>query len=224
MIFIKKIPWCSITEPDLAAHRVLNIVSARKWRLFMVACCYAIKRRLHYRDLHDAILTSELYADRRVRLADLRASREDVSELIERYDGNVKARGRQMDMHHVRRCCDRDVRSAAYYFVNKERIINRKRMLAILHDIIGDPDNPQCSVSSKTAFRSIKFQWVVANNHLAGSLAREAYDKRDFSNLPIIADALEEAGCDNTTLLAHLREDREHWRGCWAVDLILGRH
>jgi len=41
--------------------------------------------------------------------------------------------------------------------------------------------------------------------------------------LPILADALEEAGCDDVDVLAHLRGPGPHARGCWALDLVLGR-
>jgi hypothetical protein len=44
-----------------------------------------------------------------------------------------------------------------------------------------------------------------------------------FDRLPILADALEEAGCDEPALLAHCRSDGPHVRGCWAVDLVLGK-
>jgi hypothetical protein len=40
---------------------------------------------------------------------------------------------------------------------------------------------------------------------------------------PILADALEEAGCTNPEILEHCRTQGEHVRGCWVVDLVLGR-
>jgi hypothetical protein len=53
-------------------------------------------------------------------------------------------------------------------------------------------------------------------------LARAIYDERRWQDLPILADALEEAGCGDADLLGHFRSGKEHARGCWAVDLILG--
>ena len=44
-----------------------------------------------------------------------------------------------------------------------------------------------------------------------------------FDDLPVLADALEEAGCDNREILAHYRSGGEHVRGCWVVDLMLGK-
>jgi hypothetical protein len=57
------------------------------------------------------------------------------------------------------------------------------------------------------------------------SIARRAYDERDFAALPVLADALADAGCNNEDLLRHCRErGLAHCRGCWAVDLLLGKH
>jgi hypothetical protein len=62
------------------------------------------------------------------------------------------------------------------------------------------------------------------------ALAKAAYDERelpagtlDVARLAVLADALEEAGCDQAELLAHLRGPGPHVRGCWAVDLALGK-
>jgi hypothetical protein len=55
------------------------------------------------------------------------------------------------------------------------------------------------------------------------SIARRAYEERDFEALPVLADALEDAGCTSEGLLAHCRAGGEHVRGCWAVDLLLGK-
>jgi len=55
------------------------------------------------------------------------------------------------------------------------------------------------------------------------SLAQAIYDERAFDRLPILADALEDAGCNNQEVLSHLRSGREHCRGCWPLDLVLGK-
>ena len=54
------------------------------------------------------------------------------------------------------------------------------------------------------------------------SLARQMYDFRDFSAMPRLADALQDAGCDNADILDHCRGPGPHVRGCWVVDLVLG--
>jgi hypothetical protein len=55
------------------------------------------------------------------------------------------------------------------------------------------------------------------------SVAQSIYDDRAFNRLPILADALEEAGCHDPDILQHCRQPGEHVRGCWAIDLILGK-
>ena len=54
-------------------------------------------------------------------------------------------------------------------------------------------------------------------------LAHLIYEERDFGAMPILADALQDAGCENPELLAHCREPGAHVRGCWALDLVLGK-
>jgi hypothetical protein len=55
------------------------------------------------------------------------------------------------------------------------------------------------------------------------ALARGIYDDRAFDRLPILADALQDAGCDNDDILNHCRDAGPHARGCWVVDLVLGK-
>jgi hypothetical protein len=58
----------------------------------------------------------------------------------------------------------------------------------------------------------------------AVQLAQGMYESRDFSAMPILADALQEAGCDNDDVLNHCRDPKAtHVRGCWVVDLVLGK-
>jgi hypothetical protein len=54
-------------------------------------------------------------------------------------------------------------------------------------------------------------------------VAKAIYQSRAFQDMPILADALEDAGCDNADILAHCRRPGPHVRGCWVVDLILGK-
>jgi hypothetical protein len=54
-------------------------------------------------------------------------------------------------------------------------------------------------------------------------IAQGIYDNRAFDRLPVLADALEEAGCHDPDILGHCRQPKEHVRGCWALDLILGK-
>ncbi len=56
------------------------------------------------------------------------------------------------------------------------------------------------------------------------ALARGIYEEKAFDRMPILADALQDAGCDSDDILNHCRaEGWEHVRGCWVIDLLLGR-
>jgi hypothetical protein len=65
--------------------------------------------------------------------------------------------------------------------------------------------------------------WLTWNDGTVRSIAEGIYQERAFGRLPILADALLDAGCDNEELIQHCRTEGPHVRGCWAVDLILGK-
>ncbi len=72
-------------------------------------------------------------------------------------------------------------------------------------------------------FRPVTFdpQWRTST---AIALAKGMYDSRDFSPMPILADALQDAGCENADILNHCRDEKAtHVRGCWVVDIVLGK-
>ncbi len=80
----------------------------------------------------------------------------------------------------------------------------------LIRDIFGNP------------FRPISFDpfW---RTETAVLMARGMYESRDFSAMPILADALQDAGCDDD-ILGHCRDETQpHVRGCWLVDLVLGQ-
>ncbi len=79
---------------------------------------------------------------------------------------------------------------------------------SILRDIFGNPFRPVTFVAS----------W---RTEAAVSIARHTYDARDFTTMPILADALEDAGCDSVAILEHCRGPGPHVRGCWVVDQLL---
>ncbi len=104
---------------------------------------------------------------------------------------------------------------------------------AILRDIVGNPFRPM-SITKEV----IECHWL--GELTVSRMAKAIYDSRHFEDMPILADALEDAGCSNADILAHCRKvamDRQEWqaagepestavthvRGCWVLDLILGR-
>ncbi|MCI0703344.1 MAG: hypothetical protein L0241_19875 [Planctomycetia bacterium] len=72
-------------------------------------------------------------------------------------------------------------------------------------------------------FRPVEFD-PAWRTDTALQLARQMYESRDFSLMPILADALQDAGCDNEEVLNHCRDaNTTHVRGCWVVDLVLDK-
>jgi hypothetical protein len=86
----------------------------------------------------------------------------------------------------------------------------QQRLANLLRDIFGNPFRP---VTFSPSWRT----------DTAVSLARQMYDARDFSAMPILADALQDAGCDDDDILTHCRGPAPHVRGCWVCDLVLGK-
>ncbi|MCE9566324.1 MAG: hypothetical protein K8U57_30235 [Planctomycetes bacterium] len=81
----------------------------------------------------------------------------------------------------------------------------------LLRDIFGSP------------FRSIPFRRRWRTDTVL-AIAKQMYESRDFSAMPILADALQDAGCDNEDVLMHCRDaNGVHVRGCWVVDMVLGK-
>jgi hypothetical protein len=79
-----------------------------------------------------------------------------------------------------------------------------------LRDIVGNPFQPTI----------LDPRWRTADTL---GLARGIYEDRAFDRMPLLADALMDAGCDDEPILSHCRTGGPHVRGCWVVDLLLGK-
>ena len=92
----------------------------------------------------------------------------------------------------------------------REQNAEKEKQAFLLSDIFGNPFRP-------TPFDAT---WLTPT---VVQLAQGNYDDRAFDRLPVLADALEEAGCTDADILSHCRSEGPHVRGCWVVDLILGK-
>ena len=86
----------------------------------------------------------------------------------------------------------------------------RAAQSVVVRDIFGNPFRPI----------AVAPEWLTST---VLALATGIYADRAFDRMPILADALEEAGCENANMLLHCRQPGEHVRGCWVVDLVLGK-
>jgi hypothetical protein len=96
------------------------------------------------------------------------------------------------------------------------RVAHRRERLAqadLLREVFGNPFRPV----------AVEPAWLKWNGGAVAEMAHAVLADGRLSDLPILADALEEAGCSNADLLNHFRGPGPHVRGCWAVDLLLGK-
>ena len=109
----------------------------------------------------------------------------------------------------------RDRLNRGYADMAKDPVMkgHERAMAAVVRDIFGNLFAPVVCDSA----------WLGWRTATVTSLAQAIYDERAFDRMPILADALEDAGCTSTDVLGHCRGGGEHVRGCWVVDLVLGK-
>jgi hypothetical protein len=88
-----------------------------------------------------------------------------------------------------------------------------KRHAELFRDIFGSPFHRV----------TVDASWLNWNFGTVPAIARHIYDERRFENMSILADALEDAGCGDAAILDHCRGSGPHVRGCWVLDLLLGK-
>jgi hypothetical protein len=211
---------CKVLRPQV--YGALSPFSTRKWRLFGVAC---VRRVAH------------VFKDERTRglveavewLANGLLSQEGLERIWEQarnppnpdqggfpieadvsacaYQALVAAGGRWIDAPQA-------TRAAAWARAAVDDPDAEERVQArLLRDIFGNP------------FRSVVLDpnWLMWNAGVVVRIAQQMDEERDFTGMPVLGDALEEAGCTDPDILRHCREPGEHARGCWILDLCLGK-
>ncbi|MBI1914454.1 MAG: hypothetical protein HYS12_06905 [Planctomycetes bacterium] len=95
-----------------------------------------------------------------------------------------------------------------------ERLVRAETAVqaTLLRDVFGNPFR-------NTAADPACLAW---SDGTAVKMARAIYEGRDFGDVPLLGDALEEGGCANDEILSHCRGPGLHTRGCWVLDLLLG--
>ncbi len=224
--------WPTAVEPWGMLTFVSEGASKRKLRLFTCACCRQVLNPFIPRLVERALSAAEAYADREITVETL----DRVSDLVGAAIGPARAadvRDRTGYLSHlldaVAAACwasdEMDGASDAALATARaaadipwpatgarppEFADELANQTELLRDIFGNP------------FRSVEFhlEWFTSD---VLALARGIYADRAFDRMPILADALQDAGCDDDDILTHCREAREHARGCWVVDLLLGK-
>jgi hypothetical protein len=210
--------------------------SDRKLRLFACACCR--RAWCHYQqgtefgDIDENIVISEGFADGQVSSEQMQEARANSGALgeVSAMASIYEALGRIVDKDAFKAAMS-GADSVAEYFAmvamkglglgyrspsgREARVHAVKAESGVQASLLRDTIGP-------VHFRPVPLNpsWQTSN---VTALATAIYDDRAFDRLPILADALEDAGCDNGDVLNHCRQPGVHVRGCWVVDLVLGK-
>jgi hypothetical protein len=218
--------WLTCTDPQRMLEFLRGTVSERKLRLFACGCCY----RLH--DLWgmmdgclEAVEFANLYADGGAAREDLKLVRDDLSVIDDYYGSSEAIRFHALDcvmaipLGDVSGLANRIIEyfEKQHYWTEAEleadQEAERVLQCEILRDFFGNPFRPV----------AVEPSWLTWNGGTVPRLAQSIYDERAFDHLPALADALEGAGCTNADILGHCRQSGQHVRGCWVLDLLLGK-
>jgi hypothetical protein len=219
--------WLDSSDPARLLELVRSTIHARKLRLFAVACC----RRIYH------ILTdprSRELVDLAEQIADDGSARDRAGPIVDRArEVAYKAFGPLTGMmEELEGLMINDQAACVVVFFLIWRMENEafRNTFAVMRYTAsrfpGDGETQQqcillrCVVGNYFLPVTIDPTWLTPT---VQSLAESIYTDRAFDRLPILADALEEAGCHQPDILNHCRQPGDHVRGCWALDLVLGK-
>jgi hypothetical protein len=221
--------WLASSDLRALLGVVSQKASDRKLRLFACACC---RRYWHWLEnrARRIVEVVELHADGLAGAAEYRDVREQAAALWQEEFGTNYLDNAIYSLTRYPDSLAEMVAGVAISIAATVELEARKRGLdsagakaaasaeQVAHcDLLRDI----CHGPRRAVF--FKPRWVRWNNAKVGNIARAIYDERAFDRLPVLADALEDAGCDDADILRHCREPGEHVRGCWVVDLLLGK-
>jgi hypothetical protein len=227
--------WWSWDDPEPMLVCVKNEVSARKLRLFACACCRQVWNPFTPSLVRRVVAVAEAFADGEISAEALAEVREIVSRAtLDAYredsrrgtgylsrvlEGCMAVCSRLGSAQIVQDVCHATARAAADVPLFStggcdrapEYAAERAEQAELARDIFGNP------------FRPVELDpaWLTSD---VLALARGIYDEHAFDRMPILADALQDAGCDSDDVLIHCRDASAiHARGCWVVDLLLSK-
>jgi hypothetical protein len=216
-----EVEWLACIEPRTMLYYLGERLDQRRALLFVCAC---ERRMWDAPDCErDKVIAAERYADGQAPAEELVAARqalgiesttlESITEMdpltysiFESEDLADFAAHLVISEHEIHTVEDEETRQSAF---DTERAVQSH----LLRDIFGNPFRPV----------AVDPVWLTWRDGTVRRLAQMIYAERRFGDLPILADALEEAGCTDAAILGHCRGGGEHVRGCWVADLLLGK-
>lgn len=222
---MNELEWIASADPVrmvqwLTSNRPVERISNRKLRLFMCACYRLCTNNGDHSVVADnlaACVLAEEYADNR-------ATGDQLFGLYESM--------RTVLVGRCLVCPDNYLRPNAEAVADQFRFVSKSADL--LRDIVGNPwrkvelPTQRIEVDADVeggypaGYRDI-CPWLTWEDGMIRKMAQAIYDGRTWDRLPILADALEDAGCTDDAILGHLRGPGPHARGCWVLDLLLGK-
>jgi len=200
--------WLANADPMVMLSRINADSLARKTLLLTEACCRRIWHLLpnyvqKWTETIGDVVEGRLVPDR------IEDEWEAVELFLSGNENEPQGNGVCYAVINIAACCWNDW--GAFEAGNGAWQEERKHHADFVRDIFGNPFRPV----------TLDPAWLRWNDGCAVAIAQRIYDERRFEDMPILADALEEAGCTNGDVLSHCRAPGEHVRGCWVVDLVL---
>lgn len=242
--------WLASTDPQPMLQFLHGKASSRKFRLFAIACCRRVWRWLSDERSRKAMEVSERYAEGEADALELLKAADEAGTAAEMIENAFRRGGSHAVTVNAAVAVSQgiataeertmlfpyewgplfgfDVVAAAIaagkfaafavagsdrQFTQAKHETEREAQASLVRCIFGPISHPT----------SLDPAWLSWNDGTVRKLAQASYDERAFDHLPILADALEEAGCTDADILSHCRQPGEHVRGCWVVDLLLGK-
>ena len=209
--------WLSSPDPTPMLEFLRGKASDRKLRLFAVACCLRVRHLIRNDGVFDALRASEQFADGIIDQEEMRLRRVERRYAVNSAHPPTQAvaaasHERRVQPEETSRLVADSVADTEAAMGNWNAVRAREQLgqCVLIRDIFGNPFRPVTPDPS----------WITST---VTTLARQMYDTRDFSAMPIMADALQDAGCGDEQVLSHCRGEGVHVRGCWLVDLLTER-
>jgi hypothetical protein len=182
-------------------------------RLFLCALCGLLRGRLADPQSWGAIEVAERFADDGAGLGELRRARHLAQEVADARRTLTPDSVAWLPAAAAEAGIGPDGVVGDVFWLSAEGELARGAA-NLFRDVVGNPFRPLPVLGEAV---------LAWRGGLAVELARSIYEERAFGRLPILGDALEEAGCSDPFVLSHCHNGGEHARGGWVVDLVLGR-
>jgi hypothetical protein len=204
--------WLASLDPQQVFQNLKGKPSARKFRLFATGCCRQFWDQLTDERSRAAVEFAERYADNEITSGEAMTVEGPADEVVDR------SRPQGEDAKNDAAACAAVCLAlwAPAHWGAFQPILWGEGLLgrSLLNKLLG------CVF--RVPYHRIHFHPTWRTDAVLG-LARGIYEDRAFDRLPILADALQDAGCEDEAILGHCRGDGPHVRGCWVVDLVLGK-